>query len=81
MAYIRTVPEDSATGLLRKLYDAAMRRAGKVFNILKLMSIRPEIARSSIQFYSAIMHGSSPLSRAEREMIATVVSRANNCFY
>jgi len=25
--------------------------------------------------------GASPLSRARREMLATVVSRANDCFY
>jgi AhpD family alkylhydroperoxidase len=27
------------------------------------------------------MHGPSPLSRAQREMLAVVVSRANDCHY
>jgi len=81
MAYIRTVPVEQAEGSLKKLYEAAERRAGRVFNILKLMSIRPEIARASIAMYVAIMHRESPLSRAQREMIATLVSRVNNCFY
>ena len=81
MPRINTVPEDQADGLLKRIYDAAVQRAGKVFNILKLMSVKPRVAQASMQFYSAIMHGDSPLSRGDREMIATVVSRANNCFY
>ncbi|MFQ5733080.1 MAG: peroxidase-related enzyme, partial [Planctomycetaceae bacterium] len=68
-------------GPIKRLYDAAVQRAGRVFNILKLMSLRPRIAQSSIQFYSAIMHGESPLSRGQRERLATVVSRANTCYY
>ncbi len=34
-----------------------------------------------MQLYTATMHAPSGLSRAEREMLATVVSRANDCFY
>lgn len=81
MANIETIAEAEATGQLRRIYDAATKRAGKVFNIIKLMSLNPATAQASMQLYSTIMHGESPLSRGEREMIATVVSRANNCFY
>jgi alkylhydroperoxidase family enzyme len=31
--------------------------------------------------YRTSMYGPSPLSRAEREAIAVVVSAANDCFY
>jgi len=35
MPYIRLVEIDEATGLLREEYDAAISRAGKVFNIVQ----------------------------------------------
>jgi len=34
-----------------------------------------------MQLYRATMFGPSRLSRADREMLATVVSWANRCFY
>ncbi len=82
MAWIKTVPPAEATGLLARLYDAAVARAGKVFNVIRLQSPRPHILRASTVLYAEIMHAPrSPLSRAQREMIATVVSRANACEY
>ena len=59
----------------------AERRAGRVFNILKIMSQSPDALRSSMDLYMAIMFGKSPLSRAQREMLATVVSATNGCHY
>ncbi len=82
MAWINTISPDAATGLLRKLYDAAIKRAGKVFNVIRLQSLRPHTLRASTQLYIEVMSSSrSPLSRRQREMIATVVSRANGCVY
>ena len=81
MAWIRTFPIDEATGVLKRHYDAAIQRAGKVWNIVSSMSLKPELLRTSIQLYQTLMHGSSGLSRAQREMIAVVVSRANDCYY
>ena len=34
-----------------------------------------------MRMYLAIMFGESDLSRAQREMLATVVSQTNDCFY
>ncbi len=81
MAYIATVEPGDAGAELRAEYDAAVRRAGKVFNILKVQSLNPRTLRASTQLYLATMRAPSGLSRAEREMLATVVSRANGCFY
>jgi alkylhydroperoxidase family enzyme len=81
MAWIRTVPPDSAKGLLRTLYDEAVRRAGKVFGIVRVMSENPEVLRASMGLYLAAVRGASPLPRAVREMIAVVVSTANRCHY
>jgi uncharacterized peroxidase-related enzyme len=81
MAHLRLVEPDDASGTLREEYDAAVARAGKVFNIVKSMSLRPEVLRRSMELYTAIMFGPSGLTRQERELIATVVSAANECYY
>ena len=82
MAWIKTVAPESATGLLKRLYDAAVKRAGKVFNVIRAQSPRPKVLRASTQLYMELMHSAdSGLTRARREMIATAVSRANNCHY
>lgn len=36
---------------------------------------------ATLKHYGAIMFGRSPLSRVQREMLATVTSKANDCFY
>ena len=81
MPYIRLVEIDEATGLLREEYDAAIARAGKVFNIVRSMSLRPDVLRTSMALYRSIMFGPWGLSRQERELLATVVSRENDCHY
>ena len=82
MAWIRTVPPGEATGLLKHLYDEALARAGKVFNVLRIQSLRPEVLRAGVALYQELMLSPrSPLSRAQREMIAVAVSRANGCHY
>lgn len=45
------------------------------------MSQSPQALQASMQMYLAIMFGESDLSRAQREMLATVVSWTNDCFY
>ena len=81
MAHLRLTDVDEATGSLKEEYDAAVGRAGKVFNIVKAMSLRPGVLRRSIELYREVMFGPSALSRQERELLATVVSRANECHY
>ena len=81
MAWIRTVPDDEAEGLLGEIYGDALRRAGKVFGILRVMSPNPPALQAAMGMYLALMFGESPLSRARREMIAVVVSAANGCHY
>jgi alkylhydroperoxidase family enzyme len=81
MAHIRQIPPAEATGLLKRIYDEAIARAGKVFGILRIQSLNPPALEAGMGMYKAIMYGPSPLSRARREMLATVVSRANDCFY
>jgi alkylhydroperoxidase family enzyme len=79
--YIRLIEEHEAAGPLREDYDAAVERAGKVFNILKAMSLRPRVLRASMALYREIMFGESGLSRKERELLATVASAEQSCHY
>ncbi|NIP57270.1 MAG: hypothetical protein GWO00_04475 [Gemmatimonadetes bacterium] len=81
MPWIREIPPDDATGLLKKQYQAAMERAGRIWHIVSIMSANPLVLDASMRFYSALMHGRSPLSRMQREMLAVVVSDAIDCFY
>jgi len=81
MAWIRTVLPKDATGRLKTIYDKAIRRAGRVFNILRVQSVNPPVLDAAIELYKAVMFGPSPLSRMQRETLATVTSWANGCFY
>lgn len=81
MAWIRIVEEHEADDSLQREYEAARRRAGKVFNIVKVQSLNPAALRAGVGLYLTLMYGPSGLSRAERELLATVTSWTNNCFY
>ncbi|RME39136.1 MAG: peroxidase [Planctomycetota bacterium] len=81
MAYIQPVEPEDADGQLARIYDASRQRAGRVYNIIKVQSLNPPALQAMIQLYQAVMRGESPLSRAQREMLAVVVSWANNCHY
>ena len=45
------------------------------------MTPNPAALRASMSLYSALMFGESPLTRAQRELLAVVVSRSNDCRY
>jgi alkylhydroperoxidase family enzyme len=81
MSFIKTTPPGEATGRLAAIYAAAVQRAGKVYKILQIQSPNPEVLTASMQLYIATMFAPSPLSRAEREALAVVVSRINHCRY
>lgn len=81
MAHLELIDPDDAAGMLKDEYDAAVARAGKVYNIVRSMSPNPRVLRASMAMYRATMYGPSPLSRQERELLATVVSATNECHY
>ncbi len=81
MAWIRLVEESDAHGLLARIYASATKRAGKIFQILRVQSNNPETLKASMNLYTTAMFGKSALSRVQREMLAVVVSRANECHY
>jgi alkylhydroperoxidase family enzyme len=81
VAHLRLISEEDADGVLKEEYEAAIGRAGKVFNILKAMSLNPPVLHASMELYKAIMFGESGLSRRERELLATVTSAEQSCHY
>lgn len=81
MAWIKYITPDEATGEVSALYDAATKRAGRVFNIVSINSLKPRLMQKFLDFYLAVMFGPSGLSRAQKEMLALVVSRVNHCRY
>jgi alkylhydroperoxidase family enzyme len=90
MAWIRTIgPGDpDATPELLAAYRAAGRLrpaeyggTGGPSNIIKSHSVDPEALRTAFEAGMHLINGPGPLSRPEREMIATVTSAANKCFY
>jgi alkylhydroperoxidase family enzyme len=81
VAWIRTIAPREAQGKLAELYRAAVARAGRVYEIVRLMSLSPVTLESSIGLYRTILFAREGLSRAQREMLAVVTSRANDCHY
>lgn len=83
MTWIRTFSEAEATGRLARIYGAASARAGRVFGIVRAMSLAPAVLDASMGLYQRVMHAKAEysLERYQREMLAVVVSRANDCHY
>ena len=72
MAFIDYVPEEAIP---------AEDRVDDQDNILRIHGVHSQIMRRHHELYRALMFGRSPLSRIQREMIAVVVSAANDCHY
>ncbi len=81
MAWIKLIDERDAEGLLARIYESARQRAGRVFNILKIQSNNPSTLKAMIDLYQASMRSDSPITRAQREMLALIVSKVNGCHY
>lgn len=79
--WIRTVDEEDAGERLAGVYQRIRTERGKLSNIMRVQSLHPVAMQAHMDLYMAIMFGSSGLSRAERELVAVVVSAANGCAY
>ena len=81
MPYIEKVVPEDAEGLLDHILRTRTKSGGRLWEIVAVQSLNPESLRESMRMYSQVMFGESPLSRAQREMIAVVTSQANDCHY
>lgn len=90
MAWIKTIgfKDPEMTPELMAAYQAAGSALPPEYmggddaaNIVKSHSLDPEALRTAFSAGLHLINGPSPLSRRDREMINTVVSAANRCFY
>lgn len=96
MTWIPTTPFQDAKGELHDAYRAvyalyppeygievaAVRRAdGTADSIVAAHSLIPQALRHSMSAFGAMIAADLPLTRRQHEMIATVVSAINGCFY
>ena len=81
VAWIRTVAETEATGYVKNIYQGFKSQRGWIPNILKSTTIRSDLTRGWVTLFNTLMYGPSGLKRAQREMLAVVVSAVNHCHY
>jgi len=81
-AWIRMIPEDEATGVLRELYEEAMTPHGTVDNVMKVHSLRPHTMHGHVTLYRSVLHHPDiTLPLWFLEIIASYVSIKNKCVY
>ena len=82
MTWIKTIPPKDWSGRLGALLQrATIPGTGDVDNILQVHSLDPGSLQAHLEIYTQAMRGSASLPKVEREMIALVVSKLNNCHY
>jgi hypothetical protein len=96
MTWIRTVPPTEADGPLKSSYEAVyalyppeygtevatiQRSDGTADSIVAAHSLIPQALRHALSAYGVLLSKDLPLQRRHHEMIATVVSALNRCFY
>ncbi len=97
MTWIKTVPYDQAGPDLRQLYESLralyppeyagepvaslVRPDGSSDSIVAAHSLIPEAMRHLMAGLAVLLRPDLPLTRRQHEMIASVVSKENSCFY
>lgn len=96
MPWIPVIPFEHADATLQEAYqavyalypaeyrgevDAVKRPDGSADSIVAAHSLIPQALRHSMSAFGAMIAPDLPLTRRQHEMIATVVSALNGCFY
>lgn len=82
MSWIETVDDGSWDGELALLRDRVVDpQTGRVDHIMAVHSLNPRSLAAHDELYRSAMRGTATLRRIDREMIALVVSRINECHY
>jgi alkylhydroperoxidase family enzyme len=83
MAFIRVIPPGAATGETAAVYDYLRDVMGgfdRVARVVQLFSLRTGSMRRMVRSWELAMWcGEEP--RAERELVASIISRLNDCHY
>lgn len=81
LTWLRVPTEAEVPPEVRELWAPPLEKLGFVPNVLRLYALRPSHLLAWNTHYDELMKGQSGLSKAEREMIAVVVSVTNDCPY
>ena len=81
IARLRVPAEDEVPAEVKELWAKPLERLGFVPNVLRVFALRPEHLLGWWSYYDNLMRGESGLTKAQREMIAVVVSATNRCHY
>tara|TARA_B110000438_G_scaffold124106_1_gene120956 strand:+ start:725 stop:973 length:249 start_codon:yes stop_codon:yes gene_type:complete len=82
MAWIETIREDEWEGPLGEMRaEVVDRDHDRVDNIMQVHSLNPRAMAAHVGLYGSAMAGTKTLRKVERELLALVVSRYNDCHY
>lgn len=81
MSWIKVLAESEADEALAELYRRVRTPDGELDHIMSIHSLHPEGLATHYELYSAVMRPTPTLRKVEREMIALVVSKVNDCHY
>jgi uncharacterized peroxidase-related enzyme len=81
LTWLRVPAEEELPVEVLDLWAPSLEKLGFVPNVLRLFALRPSHLLAWTAHYDELMKGESGLTKAEREMIAVVVSVANDCAY
>ena len=81
MPYVKTIPYEEAQGELKEAYEFMIKTRGRIPNVQAVSSLKPNIMMALMEHVASVMYDESGVSRAEREMVAAVVSATNKCQY
>ena len=81
MSWIEIISEHDAGGELGEVYSRLADERGKVSDIMRSQSLKPEAMAAHLDLYLAVMFDDSGLTREERELMAVTVSVVNTCPY
>ena len=79
--WLRVPAESELPAEVHDLWAPSLEKLGFVPNVLRLYALRPSHLLAWNLWYEEAMKGDSGLTKAEREMIAVVVSLENRCAY
>jgi hypothetical protein len=78
MAFIKTIPEEQADGLLKDQYEAARKSNGYVPNFVKAFSIHPEVYDAWLKLIGAVR---SNMKMRRYELVTLATAMALDCSY
>lgn len=81
MPFFRYVKPETATGIVKNEYERLEKILGFVPNMTQVLSLKPGTMVAHQNLFRTLFYGPSQLSRADREMVVTYVSKLNECDY